>query len=29
MIYRDMRVKLTKDMDQWWLNVVKGDDARY
>ena len=29
MIYRKMRVKLTKDMDQWWLNVVKGDDARY
>ena len=29
MIYREMRVKLTKDMDQCWLNVVKGDDARY
>lgn len=29
MIYRKMRVKLTKDMDQWWLNAVKGDDARY
>ena len=29
MIYREMRVKLTKDMDQWWLNVVKEDDARY
>ena len=29
MIYREMRVKLTKDMDQWWLNLVKGDDARY